>query len=152
LAEFQSWHTDAAFCAWIPKVASLRAEVIPDVGGDTSWTNLCAAYEALSPRMRGWLEEVEAVHVHGPQFKINFDFSPYGEDAEARFDTAHEPRRYPLVIEHPESGRRALYVNPVYTAGIDGLSRDESKHLLRFLFRHIANQAFVYRHHWSIDD
>jgi taurine dioxygenase len=40
----------------------------------------------------------------------------------------------------------------VYTAGIDGLSRDESKHLLRFLFRHIANQAFVYRHHWSIDD
>jgi taurine dioxygenase len=98
------------------------------------------------------LEDVDAVHVYGPQFKTNFDFSPYGEDAEQRFDAAHGPRSYPLVIEHPETGRRSLYLSPVYTAAIEGLSRNESRTLLRFLFRHITDQAFVFRHHWSIDD
>ncbi len=152
LAEFPAWHTDASYAAWIPKVASLRAEVLPPVGGDTAWTNLCAAHDGLSALMRSWLAEVSAVHCYGPQFKINFDFTKFGTGAERRFDAAHQPRTYPVVIEHPDSGRRALYVNPAYTASIEGLSRKESKSLLRFLFDHIANQAFVYRHHWQTDD
>jgi taurine dioxygenase len=150
--EFDGWHSDSTFTPWLPRAAVLRAEVIPPVGGDTSFSSLCAAYDALSPTMQRWLTGIEALHVVPEETKAALNLPLYGPDAEARFDAEYQPRRWPLVIAHPETGRRALFLNPSYTAHVVGLKRAESHALLRFLFRHIISTSFVYRHHWRPGD
>jgi taurine dioxygenase len=146
------WHTDSSFTSWLPRVGVVRGEIIPPVGGDTGFTSLCAAYEALSPVMRRIVTELTAVHMVPPGYKENLSVRRYGEDAELRFDAEFPPREWPVVIEHPESGRRSLFVNPGYTVYLRGMKRDESSAVLRFLFDHIAGGNFHYRHHWATGD
>lgn len=150
--EFDGWHSDATFCHFLPKIAVLRAEIIPPVGGDTGFACLAAAYEQLSPTMQGWLEDLRAVHIIPEGFKEGIDVWSYGPDAEERFDAEFPPKEWPLVIRHPETGRKALFMNPGYIAHIVGLKRAESHALIRFLARHIASQSFTYRHHWREGD
>lgn len=150
--EFDGWHADSSFTPWLPKAAVLRAEVIPPTGGDTGFASLCAAFDALSPTMQSWLTGAKAVHIVPDGFKAGINLAAYGPDAEARFDERYPPREWPLVITHPESGRKALFVNPGYTVHVVGLARAESHALLRFLCRHIASASFTYRHHWCPGD
>lgn len=150
--EFDGWHSDSTFTPWLPKAAVLRAELIPPVGGDTGFASLCAAYDALSPTMQSWLASMKAVHIIPDGYKEGVNLSRYGPDAEARFDAEYPPREWPLVIEHPETGRKALFVNPGYTVHVTGLARAESHALLRFLCRHVASASFTYRHHWRPGD
>ncbi len=150
--EFDGWHSDASFTPWLPRVAVLRAEVIPPVGGDTGFASLCAAYDALSPKMKDWLEDASSIHIIPEGFKEGINVWQYGPDAEARFDAEYQPREWPLVIAHPETGRKALFVNPGYSAHIVGLERAESHAMLRFLCRHVASSSFVYSHHWRPGD
>jgi taurine dioxygenase len=150
--EFDGWHSDSSFTRWLPKAAVLRAETIPPVGGDTGFASLCAAYDALSPTMQAWLAEAKAVHMVPDGFKAGIGLDKYGPDAEARFDAEFPPREWPLVIAHPVTGRKALFVNPGYAVHIVGLKRAESHALLRFLCRHVAQAGFVYMHHWLPGD
>jgi taurine dioxygenase len=78
--------------------------------------------------------------------------SQYGEDAEARFDAEFPPREHPMVIEHPHSHRKSLFINPKYVVRIAGMTNKESVSMLRFLYNHIVTPDFVYRHHWSPGD
>jgi taurine dioxygenase len=149
---FDGWHADSTFTPWLPRVAVLRAEVIATVGGDTGFTSLCAAYDALSPTMQHFVDGLTAVHAYPPGYKEVLNLPQYGPDAEARFDAEYPPREWPVVIAHPESGRRALFVNPGYTVHVMGLSRAESNALLSFLFAHLGGADFQYRHHWSPGD
>lgn len=146
------WHTDSSFTPWLPRAAVLRAEKIPPIGGDTSFINLCAAYEGLSPVMQDWLQTLTAIHTYTPYYKEAINVWQYGDDAEERFDAEYPPREHPLIIRHPETGRPALFVNPVYTVQISGMSRPESDAILRFLFHHVASTEYIYRHHWSEGD
>jgi taurine dioxygenase len=150
--EFQGWHTDSSFTSELPQAAALRAEVIPPVGGDTCFASLCAAHDALSPVMRDWLVNLRAIHAVPAGYKEAIEIWQYGDDAEARFDAEYPPREHPVVIEHPRSRRRALFVNPSYTVRIAGMTDRESAAILRFLYNHIATPDFVYRHHWSPGD
>jgi alpha-ketoglutarate-dependent taurine dioxygenase len=150
--DFDGWHTDSSYTPWLPRVAVLRAEVISPVGGDTSWTSLCAAYDRLSPTMKSWLADAKAVHIVAPGVKEAMDLPQYGPDAEERFDAEYPPREWPVVIEHPENGRKGLFVNPAYTVHLVGMTRPESNAVLRLLFAHIASASFIYRHHWSPGD
>ena len=150
--EFDGWHSDSTFAPFLPRVAVLRAEVIPPVGGDTAFSSLCAAYDALSPMMQAWLAHAKAVHIVPDGYKEGINLARYGPDAEAQFDTAFGPREWPLVIAHPETGRKALFVNPGYTVHICGLSRRESHALLRMLSQHVASANCTYRHHWQPGD
>jgi taurine dioxygenase len=150
--EFDGWHSDSTFTPWLPKAAVLRAEQIPPVGGDTGFASLSAAYDALSPTLQSWLSEISAIHIVPDGFKAGVNLQAYGPDAEARFDARYPPREWPLVIAHPETGRKALFVVPGYTAHLVGLSRPESHTLLRFLCRHVASIGFTYRHHWRPGD
>ena len=153
LAEHGAWHTDYTFNSRIPAFATLRAELVPPVGGDTTWSSMVAAYEALSPVVRGLLEGLDAVHWHGPHFAPNFGVARlHGEDALRRFEEAFPPVEHPMVITHPESGRRSLFVNPSYTVQIPAMTPSESDAILRFLFHHIAKPEFHFRHHWRRDD
>ena len=150
--EFDGWHSDATFTPWLPRAAVLRAEVIPPVGGDTGFASLCAAYDGLSPTMQAWLADAKAVHIVPDGFKEGINITSYGPDAEARFDAEYPPREWPLVIAHPETGRKALFLNPGYVVHITGLKRAESHALIRFLAHHVASTSFVYRHHWQPGD
>lgn len=150
--EFPAWHTDVSFTPVVPLAGSLRAEVVPPVGGDTCFASLCAAYDALSPVMQGLLRDLKAVHAPPLGYKHAINISQYGYDAEQRFDAAFPPREHPVVIEHPYSNRRAIFVNPGFTVNIAGMTDPESVSLLRFLYNHITQANFVYRHHWTPGD
>jgi len=150
--EFDGWHSDSSFTPWLPKAAVLRAEIIPPVGGDTCFSSLSAAYDALSPMMKEWLANAKAVHMVPEGFKEGINIHQYGVDAEERFDAEYPPREWPLVVRHPETGRKALFIVPGYVVHIVGLKRAESHALIRFLCRHIASASFVYRHHWQAGD
>ena len=150
--DFDGWHIDSSFTHWIPHVAVLRAETIPPVGGDTGFASLCAAWDGLSPMLQEWLAGATAIHHVPPGFKEGVGLAHYGPEAEARFDAEFPPREWPLAIAHPETGRRALFVNPGYTVHINGLKRRESHALLRLLCQHVASVDYTYRHHWLPGD
>ncbi len=150
--ELPNWHTDVSFTPVVPQAGSLRAEVLPPVGGDTCFASLCTAYGALSQVMQDWLVNLKAVHAPPAGYKESINVWQYGEDAEARFDAEYEPREHPLVIEHPHSHRPSLFVNPSFTVRIAGMTDPESVNILRFLYSHMTAASFVYRHHWSPGD
>ena len=136
------WHTDITFVANPATASILRGVVIPPYGGDTLWTNLVAAYEDLSEPIRTLLDGLQAVHVwHG-----------YDGETRAGHDAAAPPSAvHPVVRVHPVSGERALFVNPVFTRYIVGLTDRESRSLLELLFDQIARPQFTVRFRWEPD-
>ena len=134
------WHTDLSFMPTPPALTMLMAQVLPEAGGDTMFASQYRAYETLSEGMKRILEGLRGVHGGGKLAGL-FGIA----------DTA--PRqRHPIVRTHPESGRKALYVNPLYTQSVEGLTEAESRGLLHFLFQHICRPDFIYRHQWTQGD
>jgi taurine dioxygenase len=150
--EHAGWHTDSSFTRAVPRAAVLRAEIIPPVGGMTSWVNMCAAFEALSPTMCEWLKTLSAVHSYPPGYREKIGVDKLPQDVQDRFDAEFSPRAHPVVFKHPRSGRCGLFVNPTYTTHIVGLAAKESRMLLNFLFTHFSNSDFIYRHLWHEGD
>ena len=150
--EFDGWHTDSSFTEYVPRAAVLRAEVIPPIGGMTSWTNVCAAFEALSSPMQEWLKTLRAVHRYPDGYREGIGVDRMPQERQDQFDAEFGPRAQPVVFRHPRSGRCGLFVNPSYTSHIVGLSAKESRMLLRFLFTHLTSPDFVYRHRWEEGD
>jgi taurine dioxygenase len=134
------WHSDVSFMPAPPKLTILAAQVVPDVGGDTMFASQYRAYDTLSERMQRILESLRGLHGGGKLAGLL-----------GIADTA--PRQsHPVVRTHPESGRKALYVNPLYTLSIDGLTEAESRGLLDFLFQQACRPDFTYRHRWAVGD
>jgi taurine dioxygenase len=150
--EFDGWHTDSSFTEYVPRAAVLRAEVIPPIGGMTCWTNVCAAYEALSPTLREWLKTLRAVHAYPDGYREGIGVDKLPQEQQDKFDAQFCPRAQPVVFRHPRSGRCGLFVNPSYTTHIEGLAAKESRALLSFLFTHMTSAEFVYRHRWEEGD
>jgi taurine dioxygenase len=125
------WHTDLTFLASPSQFSILRMVKCPKLGGDTMWTNLCAAYEALSPPLRELCDGLTALH----------NAEPHGQPDKM---TVH-----PVVRVHPDTGRRALYVNEHFTRRIVELSAPESETLLGFLTKWVQQERFVVRYRWS---
>ncbi len=129
------WHTDQS-CSDIPPMASiLRQEIVPpDGGGDTLFASMYAAYEALSPRMKTFLDGLTAFH-DGARV-----FNKGGE-----YPTAV----HPVITKHPDTGRKIIYVNKGFTSHIVELPRDESDAVLNFLFDHCARPHWQVRFRWT---
>jgi taurine dioxygenase len=142
-----SWHTDVTFVRRPPAGSILRAVVIPDAGGDTLFSNQQAAYEGLSPSLQDYLSTLTAVHDGRPQFTKILELVGEGTWEGQKF-TSIEPVEHPVVIRHPETGNRVLFVNPGFTSHIAGLSRSESDALLGFLYAHSVRPEYVVRYHW----
>lgn len=141
------WHTDVTFVPNPPMASILRGVVVPPYGGDTQWINLVAAYEALSPEIRDLCDRLHAVHHN--QLPI-----ARGEMTSAlaqRFASSDLRAVHPVVRVHPETGERALFVNPNFTSHIFELSRQESRHLLAMLYEHMADAKFTCRFRWEPD-
>jgi taurine dioxygenase len=147
-SKIEAWHTDMTFRSAPPAITLLHGQVIPEYGGDTLWANTSAAFAALSEPMQQFLIELEAVH----DFRHGFQESlaePGGQERLQPAIDANPPINHPLVITHPESGKRALYVNALFTTRIVGLSADESRGILEFLYRHIVTDEFTVRLRWE---
>ena len=144
-----SWHTDHSYDT-VPAMGSiLLAREVPLTGGDTLFASMYAAYEGLSDEFKKTIEGLDAVHssrhVFGAETHENQEFEGrFGNSAAATQDAVH-----PVVIVHPESGRKALYVNPGFTVGIKGWSAEESQALLKFLYQHAVRPEFTCRFHWQ---
>jgi len=146
------WHSDWSFQAEPPAATILRSEVVPPVGGDTLFCDGARAYEALSPTMQGMLDGLRAVHSATRAYGTKGVFARETEKRTMEIivsPDADKSLTHPLVRTHPVTGRKALYVSPVYTTGIEGLTVPESQAILGFLFKHMTDEAFVYRHRWK---
>jgi taurine dioxygenase len=145
-----AWHTDVTMDAAPPMGSILRAVDVPDVGGDTIWASMYAAYEALPRPTQRMCEELVAVHHYPDSFRKSVLRQEDGYAKLAQYDRDHRPVEHPVVRTHPVTGRKALYVNSVFTKYIKGVGRKEGEGLLRFLREHIASRPeFQVRFKWQ---
>lgn len=145
------WHSDWSFQETPPSATVLYGVDVPPVGGDTVFADASRAFEALSPTMQRTLEGLRAIHSAAPSYGPKGLFARDDASRSMRIVVSPEADNsqvHPLVRRHALSGRRALYINHVYTIGIEGMRADESRALLEFLFRHMTRDEFVYRHRW----
>ncbi|MGA8327150.1 MAG: taurine dioxygenase [Candidatus Cybelea sp.] len=148
-ANSDRWHNDVTYLETPPQAAVLYAEEIPELGGDTLWANMYAAYEALSEPVKQLVVGLRAVH----SFAKNFTperFRALGmEDRRDSLYAEHPPVSHPVVRTNPASGCKALFVNQDFTSHIEGVSPRESEALLRMLFEHMAQPEFAVRWRWQ---
>ncbi|MBI1397169.1 MAG: taurine dioxygenase [Betaproteobacteria bacterium] len=143
------WHTDTAYLERPPMGSMLLAREIPPFGGDTEFASQTAAYESLSPGMRRMLDGLVAVNS-----SAKADVTRTREDR-MRTDARDDAREvyeahHPAVRTHPETGRKALYVNRAHTTRFADMTEDESAPLLEHLFRHQVRAEFTCRFRWSV--
>ncbi len=145
------WHTDHSYDTAPALGSILYAREVPRSGGDTLFAGMYAAFDALSDGLKATLERLRGVHssrhVFGPEArrKANSDL----QDRILNADLAIQDAIHPVVIRHPDSGRKALYVNPGFTLRFDGWTEDESRPLLDFLYRHAVRPEFCCRFRWQ---
>lgn len=136
------WHSDVSCDAEPPMGSILRLHTVPDVGGDTLFSSMYAAYDALSDRMKAYLDGLTAIHDGGPNYHRRAAI-------DGRRDDRVFPRNeHPVIRTHPVTGRKAIYVNPVFTIAIRDLPEDEGDAILRFLYAHVNRPQFQVRFKW----
>jgi len=146
----EEWHADTTMAAEPPMGAILYAIEVPPYGGDTIFASQYAAYDALSDGMKKMIGGLRAYHsdrkVAGPRAAMNAHRSTkVREDA----DWQETISLHPVVVTHPESGRKMLYVNHSYTYCFEGMTEAESKPLLDFLLEHGHRPEFTCRFRWE---
>ena len=143
------WHSDTTYLDEPPMATMLLAREVPPAGGDTLFADMYAAYEALSPAMQELLAPLRAVNSSALA-----DVSKTREDRIRDGGPGDVARDYeavhPVVRTHPETGRKALYVNVAHTARFDGMTEEESRPLLQFLFEHQVRPERTCRFRWQV--
>ena len=158
----EGWHTDSPFLSEPPAITTLRSVETPPLGGDTTWSNSALAYAMLSETYRRMIEGLK-VHfslrdvLKASQEAVEISESPIGRLAATR-DFAKlsddlvrkiKGQAHPIVRTHPVSGEKALYVDPSYGIGIEGMEPEESAPIMRFLTEHLTQPAFGCRLRWE---
>ena len=142
------WHSDTTYLETPPMGSMLLAKEIPPYGGDTLFACQYAAYEALSDTLQRMLQGLQGI-----SNSAKADVSKTREDRIQSDGKASAPESFtsthPVVRTHPETGRKALFVNVAHTAGIEGLTEAESAPLLAFLFQHQIKPEFTCRWSWE---
>jgi taurine dioxygenase len=140
-----NWHTDQMFTPTPARVTMLYAKEVPPAGGDTLFANLYLAYDALSDGMKAMLAELNTVNLYDKKKTRPAAMVPSAPDE------APEPAEHPLVRQHPETGRKALYIsNSSITRSIAGMTEEESRPLLDYLMTHATRPEFTCRFRWAV--
>ena len=147
IANGNGWHTDVSCDAEPPLGTMLQLHQLPSQGGDTLFASMYAAWEALSAPMQAFLETLNARHESEHVYRGRYSDRNVDDAGKVYPESVH-----PVVRTHPETGRRALYVNCGFTTAIEGLGKAESKALLNFLFEHIEQERFQVRFKWEVND
>jgi taurine dioxygenase len=148
-----AWHSDLSYLPAPPAYTLLHARDVPDHGGDTVWSNQYLAYDTLSHGLKATLDGLSAVHSAGLAYGTgglldqvqDLTSMAIAPSAEAYAEHVH-----PAVAVHPVTGKRALYLNPVYTTRFEGWTKEEAGALLAYLYRHSINENFTCRLRWSV--
>ncbi|MEQ8655372.1 MAG: TauD/TfdA family dioxygenase [Kiloniellales bacterium] len=150
------WHSDQTFESVPPMASLLYMKETPPRGGDTLWANMYAAFEALSPAMQTMLEGLVGEHDAGDSYGPRADYAVRDGNLHSMkikvSEAAEVAARHPVVCRHPETDRRFLFVNSVFTKRLAGFTEAESQALLGFLFRHQKSPEFMVRHRWTVGD
>jgi taurine dioxygenase len=143
------WHSDGAFTIRPPTGSLLHCRACPEVGGNTLFSNMYMAYDRLSDGLKSLLDKLEVVNdvMSADLLTRNRDGKTVANELDA-----NPPVIQPMVRMHPETGRKALYLNESVTRSIYGMTCEESEGLLEYLFRHSIRPEFTYRHAWKVHD
>jgi len=143
------WHTDHSYDA-VPALGSmLYAHEVPETGGDTLFASMYAAYDALSDGMKSMVDRLRACH--SSRHVFGAEAMARRGDLNGRIgnpELATQDAVHPVVIRHPETGRKALYVNPGFTLRFEDWTDEESRPLLEYLYRHAVRPEFTCRFRW----
>lgn len=146
------WHVDEQFLVDPPVYTMTHAIQLPSWGGDTSFIGLHAAFDALSPRMQAYLDGLEALHDLAKIAELRWQNGNGDGDLLMSELGKQKHATHPVVLTHPTTGRRAIYVSPTYTRWIVGVPPTESAAILQFLYTHLQRPEFGYRHRWERGD
>ncbi len=146
--KIEAWHADMTFRQHPPMGTVLRSVIVPSKGGDTLWSSMTAAYDGLSAPMQAFLGGLTAVHDFSWGFKESLA-EPGGAERLAEAVAANPPVRHPVIRTHPESGKKVIYVNSLFTTHIEELSARESDAVLAYLFAHVTTAEYTCRFHWQ---
>ncbi len=145
-----SWHTDHSYDAAPAMGSILYALEVPGVGGDTLFASMYRAWETLSDGMQALLSELKAVHSSRHVFgESRGRENPDVADRLGNPHLATQDAIHPVVVTHPVTGRKALYVNPGFTVRFDGWTEEESRPLLEYLYQHASQPEFTCRFSWE---
>jgi taurine dioxygenase len=142
------WHSDTVYLERPPMATMLIAREVPPYGGDTMFSNMYAAYDALSPGMQRLVENLRALNSSAlaDVSKTREDrIRDSGQGGEREYLAEH-----PVVRTHPETERKALYVNAAHTLRFADMTEEESRPLLRYLFEHSIRPEFTCRFQWRV--
>lgn len=143
------WHTDHTYDQIPARGSILVAREVPPSGGDTRFADVAAAYEALSPGLKKTLESLHAVHsnehIFGEKALYVRELGDRLANPEGVGSATH-----PVVITHPDTGRKLLYVNGAFTRHFVGWSMEESQSLLQYLYQHIQQEQFTTQFRWEV--
>lgn len=146
-----AWHTDHSYDVAPAMGSLLLAREVPPRGGDTLFANMALAYEALSPGLKKTLDGLKAVHGTAHIFGERGAYART-DDIGQRIGNAEAATQevvHPVVIRHPETGRKTLYVNAAFTVRIEGWTSTESEALLKMLYAHAGRPEFSCRFSWQ---
>jgi len=147
-SKIEVWHSDMTFMQRPPSFTLLQGQIIPPFGGDTLWASATAAFDTLSPQMQAFLLPLQAVNDFRQGFRESLA-EPGGAERLAPAIAENPPVAHPLIRTHPESGRKAIYANALFTSHIVGLPSAESDALLGFLYRHVVAEEHTVRLSWQ---
>ena len=143
------WHSDTVYLERPPMATMLIAREVPPSGGDTMFANMYAAYDALSPGLQRLLERSARGEQLGARRRLEDARGPHPRQRRRRRDREYVAE-HPVVRTHPETGRKALYVNVAHTLRFVDMTEDESRPLLQYLFEHSVRPEFTCRFQWQV--
>ena len=146
------WHSDWSFQSNPPAATFLLSKIIPPVGGDTLFANTQKAYDDLDDEMRLKINNFKVVHSAKLPYADDGFYATEKETRSMNIITSKEAKKeqiHPLVKTHPETQKKGLFINPVYTSRILDVPDEESFLLLSTLYEHMTQEKYVFRHKWS---
>ena len=146
-----AWHSDWSFQNQPPAATMLYSEIIPPQGGDTLFANTADAYDDLTDKLKDKIKNMRCLHSAKLPYAKDGVYATEGKKRTMKIHTSDEANKtmpHPLVRTHRETGRKTLFINPVYTVEIEGLSKEDSDGLLFELYIHMAQEKYIYRHKW----
>jgi len=149
-----SWHSDWSFQSSPPSATMLHSKIVPPFGGDTLFTNSALAYDDLSADLKAKVEDLNGIHSAKLPYADDGFYALEGKERTMKIKSsrsANKQHLHPVVRQHKDTKRKSLFVNPVYTVGIEGMTDMEAYTFLSEIFEHMTQDKYIYRHQWDAD-
>ena len=147
-----TWHSDWSFQNAPPSATILHSKIIPPIGGDTLFANTALAYKDLPKGLKEEIASLDGIHSAKLPYAKDGFYALENEKRTLKIKSSDKANKYnvhPLIRVHKTTRVKSLFINPVYTIGINGMSNLESSTLLTKLFEHMTQEKYIYRHKWQ---